>query len=110
MNSIVFCLSPLLLNVLSCVLQTSLQADTTVVVAPHHSTTTRPEFEMSTAQVANPAATATAAMGAAGNVTTGDLSPTITIPAGLKFDNTLGGMFIGCILGTLSVLYLHPFA
>ena len=54
---------------------------------------------MSTAaQVPDPATTATVGMGGAG-----DLPPTITIPAGLKFDNTLGTMFIGCILGTLSV-------
>ena len=67
---------------------------------------------MSTAaQVSDPAATATVAgMGAAGNVTAGDLPPTITIPVGLKFDNTLGAMFTGCILGMLSVLYPHTFA
>ena len=65
---------------------------------------------MSTAvQVPDPATTATAAsIRAAGNVTAGDLSPAITIPAGLKFDNSLGALFIGCILGTLSVLYLYP--
>jgi hypothetical protein len=62
---------------------------------------------MSTAaQVPDPVTTATAAgMGAAG-----DLPPTITIPAGLKVDNTLGTLFIGCILGTLSVLCPHTFA
>jgi hypothetical protein len=67
---------------------------------------------MSTAvQVPDSAATATAAgMGAADNVTAGELPPTITIPAGLKFDNTLGALFIACILGTLSVLCTHIFA
>jgi hypothetical protein len=66
---------------------------------------------MSTAaQVPDPAAAAAAAgMGAAGNITAGDLPPMIILPAGLKFDNTLGALFIGCILGTLSVFYTHTF-
>jgi hypothetical protein len=63
------------------------------------------------AQISGPAATATATgVGAAGTTIAEDLPPTIIIPVGLKFDNTLGALFIGCILGTLSVLYPHHFA
>jgi hypothetical protein len=66
---------------------------------------------MSTAaQVPDPAAIVTASIGAASSLTTGDLPPTVTMPVGLKLDNTLGALFIGCFLGTLSVLYPHPFA
>ena len=63
---------------------------------------------LTAAQVPNSAAAA--GIGAAGNVTAGGLPPVIIIPAGLKFDSTLGALFIGCILGTLSVLYPHTFA